>query len=149
MPGLFRASDCHKPSPAGTCENGIMTDTFHLNVILTPAIRITAAIRNEQTLAAGSAASQNSTKGDLMVFTLSTADDIRPPWLAVEDKRLAVFMDSKQSRGQMEDRKILGVWYSNPQLEDTSGPGEVLESLRQPPETTRWLIRHAVAGGCG
>ncbi|KAJ7340729.1 hypothetical protein DFH08DRAFT_811922 [Mycena albidolilacea] len=29
------------------------------------------------------------------------------------------------------------------------GSGSSLESLRQPPEATWWLIRHAVTGGCG
>ncbi|KAJ7431384.1 hypothetical protein FB451DRAFT_426631 [Mycena latifolia] len=97
MPVSFRASllpdltsDRRKPSQAETSEN--ITDTFHLNFILTPATRIAAAMRNEQSLSAGFAASQNSTKGDLMVFTpLSSVDDKRTPWITVEDKRLEVF----------------------------------------------------------
>ncbi|KAJ6484554.1 hypothetical protein DFH09DRAFT_397652 [Mycena vulgaris] len=97
MPVSFRASllpdltsDRRKPSQAETSEN--VTDAFHLNFILTPATRIAAAMRNEQSLSAGFAASQNSTKGDLMVFTpLSSVDDKRSPWVTVEDKRLEVF----------------------------------------------------------
>ncbi|KAJ6529861.1 hypothetical protein DFH09DRAFT_1184751, partial [Mycena vulgaris] len=59
-------SDRRKPSQAETSEN--------------------------QTLSAGFAASQNFTKGDLMVFTpLSSVDDKRTPWVTVEDKRLEVF----------------------------------------------------------
>ncbi|KAF7336807.1 hypothetical protein MVEN_02116500 [Mycena venus] len=81
-------ADRRSPHQAEVADG--VTDNFHLNMVLKPAAAIASAFE-EVSITAGYAFAQNSTESDLIVFTPLSQDTERKPWIAIEDKRAAVF----------------------------------------------------------
>ncbi|KAF8146130.1 hypothetical protein K438DRAFT_1870417 [Mycena galopus ATCC 62051] len=86
----YMVADHHEPASAELTEGA--TDEFHMAQILHPAVNVAKGMLNDKHLSVGYPRMQNSTQGDLFVYTAMTvADEERLELVSIENKRLEVF----------------------------------------------------------